>query len=338
MPADPNQAEYQNAPQQGGGQNDQLEQIREALVGAIRQHLTGPQPTPPQYQPQTLTPLQGFAEARNPQLAGQIEQGIQAPGQARYAQQQAAFEAAMQGRHEAMTGGLGLLNLQGKQDQQDIMNQLRMMGLAIQEQRAKDAENKPTNPQSDIVYDAQGRAFRSPKSGGPASPIMLPGGEQAGKQNSENTVAVRTNLDRVRQDLTDLKNAYAANISETPNQYQRAGQQVLQDIPIAREFGSKTARDFRSLKQELILSLPNLFGAGKRITQFEVQRLEQILPDLASGGEFTEDTINRFMNELNRIAETRGALQPNIFNSSSASTPLTKEQIKARILAKHGVQ
>src|SRR5258705_5174373 len=91
---------------------DQLEQLREMLVPYLVQHLSGPEPTPPQYQPQALTPMQGYAEARNPQLAGQIEQGIQAPNQARYLQQQEAFKAAMEGRQQAATVGAGLLNAQ----------------------------------------------------------------------------------------------------------------------------------------------------------------------------------------------------------------------------------
>jgi hypothetical protein len=91
---------------------DQLEHLREMLIPHIIKHLSGPEPTPPQYQPQALTPFQGYAQARNPQMAGQLEQAYQAPAQAQYAQQQEAFKAAMEGRQQAAQLGATMINAQ----------------------------------------------------------------------------------------------------------------------------------------------------------------------------------------------------------------------------------
>lgn len=93
-------------------QPDQLEQLREQLVQRIADQMSGPEPTPPQYQPAQVSPQQGFAMARNPQLAGMLNQNIQAPAQAQFQQQQAAFEQAMSGRQQAATLGAGMVNAQ----------------------------------------------------------------------------------------------------------------------------------------------------------------------------------------------------------------------------------
>lgn len=91
---------------------NQIDQLREALVQRLVNEFNKPEPVAPTYQPQQLTPFQGFAQARNPQLAGQLEQSYQAPAQARFQQQQAAFEQAMGNRQGATTAAAGLVGAQ----------------------------------------------------------------------------------------------------------------------------------------------------------------------------------------------------------------------------------
>jgi hypothetical protein len=100
----------QPQPQQGGGVD-----LYDLLATEIARSLNAPQPqapAPPQQQP--LDPASAFAAARNPQFAPHLIQRAQAPEAARYAQQQAAFEAAMSGKQQALQSGTSLVNARSR--------------------------------------------------------------------------------------------------------------------------------------------------------------------------------------------------------------------------------
>jgi hypothetical protein len=75
---------------------------------------------------QPLNPTAAFAAARNPQFAPMLNQQAQAPEMARYGQQQAAFEAAMSGRQQAMQTGASLVGGQNRMTRAN-RPQLRMV-------------------------------------------------------------------------------------------------------------------------------------------------------------------------------------------------------------------
>jgi hypothetical protein len=86
------------SPQADPRQSSLVDQLTEYVLAQLKQ----PQPAPPQpAQPQALTPSAALATARNPQFANQLYGMAQAPEQARFSGQQAAFEQAMAGRKEA---------------------------------------------------------------------------------------------------------------------------------------------------------------------------------------------------------------------------------------------
>lgn len=95
---------------------DEIEKMRSLLTKHFTDVLSGPEPQAPLYQPAALTPVQSYAQARNPALAGQLESAYQAPGQARYAQQQAAFEQAMDTRKQALGGAVSMVNADASLD------------------------------------------------------------------------------------------------------------------------------------------------------------------------------------------------------------------------------
>lgn len=98
------------------GNDPKMDKLRSQLADFFTGALGQPEPKAPMYQPQALTPLQGYAQARNPQLAGQLEQSYQAPSQAMYAQQQAEFEKAMDTRKMALGGAVSMVNADAAND------------------------------------------------------------------------------------------------------------------------------------------------------------------------------------------------------------------------------
>jgi hypothetical protein len=94
---------------------DALAEVMAKLDPAVVQHILGTlnapspvAPTPPAFT--GLSPLKAAAAAMNPQFAPTLINQQMAPEQARFQQQQAAFEQAMQGKREALTAGASIYN------------------------------------------------------------------------------------------------------------------------------------------------------------------------------------------------------------------------------------
>lgn len=96
---------------------DAMAKLPQEVLQQILGQLKAPAPTaptPPVFQ--GLSPLKAAAAAMNPQFAPTLINQQMAPEQARFQQQQAAFEAAMQGRREAIASGTSLVNTAGRAD------------------------------------------------------------------------------------------------------------------------------------------------------------------------------------------------------------------------------
>jgi hypothetical protein len=112
--ADPNAAFYGNQVAQSAP-GDNLDQLRALLVKAITDHIAGPEPSAPRYQPRPATGGHALAMVRNPQMAAGLEQRYQAGPMAQYDQAQQAFEQAIRGRQTAMGAGVQMLGQEQRQ-------------------------------------------------------------------------------------------------------------------------------------------------------------------------------------------------------------------------------
>jgi hypothetical protein len=267
----------------------------------------------PQQQP--LGGIQAAAAAMNPQFAPILMQQANAPAQARYQQQQAAFEAAMQGQQHALAAGTQLIGQgskediarmmeQGKQGQDAIANQLRMLGLQIQMQNAKTSEtkaNKPT-PQGYVpVYDIEGNTYFVPKptSGGPQAAILPGGGQAVNPAAADKRQAAASGLDSLQSNMDEMRALYqsgAGNYEKgatpstgitTPGEHgmpERGFQSMMSGLPVIGSAASAldpTAKRYYQLRSQVLLQLNKPVSGQGRLLQAEIEQFKKALPDYA---------------------------------------------------------
>ena len=141
----------------GTGQQPQQQQgvdLYDLLATEIAKTMQQPQPQAPMpAQQQPLSPTSAFAAARNPQFAPHLINQAQAPEQARFAQQQAAFEQAMSGRQNAMSAGVSMVNSQNR-----AYGQGGRPALAILEMDDPDNPGKKVRNTVNVIRDLDGTA------------------------------------------------------------------------------------------------------------------------------------------------------------------------------------
>jgi len=303
-------------------QPNQMDDLREQLIQAITDHLHGGNPQAPQYQPAQVTPQQGFAMARNPQLAPMLNQNIQAPAQAQFQQQQAAFEAAMQRRHQALQAGTSLVNAQQRQDPLDALR----LQETIRHNKEMEKPNltAPAKPREMLTTHPDGTQWifnldtnQERRAGGAAKPP------------SEATVTARTSFETTKENLSLLKNMAMAGGSG--GLLGRAGatvQRGLSHIPGNEMFSSQAnVNDYNAIVNDLGTQLRTVYGAqGIRSIQ-EIQLLLKNLPPYGSAPELIEQRFAKIDAIINKLESERQRMQPAAFPTTpqQPADPLLEE-------------
>lgn len=318
----------------GGGapapqQPSDIEGVRKQLFDFIKQQLNAPTPQAPQYQQTPLTPTQGFALARNPQAAGQMMQYQQAPAQANYMQQQAAFEGAMAGRHQALQTGTALLG----QEQKQQMNPLELARYLETVRHNQAMEGRPgaaSKPREMLTTHPDGTQWIFNLDTNQERPA---GG--AAKPPTEATVTARTSFETTKENLKLLKNMALASGTSLGERFGATMQRGFSHIPGNEMFSSQAnVNDYNAIVNDLGTQLRAVYGAqGIRAIQ-EIQLLLKNLPPYGSAPELIEQRFGKIESIINKLEQERQRLQPNVFPSGAIETP---EQKKARIKAKYGL-
>lgn len=165
------------------GSNEHKDELAQRIMEHILGQLDAPMPQAPKAPtPQPLGWAQAAAAAMNPEFINYFQQQANAPGQAAYQQSQNMFEAAMQGRREALTAGTQLLG-------RDITGQYSLLRPSAAS-RGQVKESTITGDAARAlgvdpskswrirqVFDPITRAFSDPEVIGevPYSPVVMPG-------------------------------------------------------------------------------------------------------------------------------------------------------------------
>jgi hypothetical protein len=255
--------------------------------------------------------IQAAAAAMNPQFAPYLIQQANAPAQAKYQQQQAAFEAAMQGQQHALTAGTQLIGQgskediarmmeQGRQGQNDISNQLRMLQLMLTSQRDQNTANKPSPETSWNVVgpDVNNDYWQiNPKTGEKRKTGIL------GRPSAQSSAA-GTNIQATQDTLDELRSLYQqsagvpasteningtqVNVPAIPGQssmMERNAQEFMQKIPIVRNFAGALdplAQRFQGAKDRLILQFNKPVTGSARLMQAEIIKMANSIPDIGT--------------------------------------------------------
>jgi hypothetical protein len=283
----------------------------------------------------------------NPQFAPYLIQQANAPAQAKYQQQQAAFEAAMQGQQHALAAGTQLIGQgskediarmmeQGRQGQDAISNQLRMLGLQIQQQNAdtsKAKADKPPAPGYQIVYDLQGNAYWAPKPTAPtavgqgaatspsAQPVMLPSGAQAGKPATEKEAESAAAMGVFRKTMDQLKEIIDRRIVPGTT-VERGIERVASYVP-GTESSSEMSdvNIYNARRNDLGTLARTLYNAtGIRAYQ-EVLRLINNIPPFTASPELAKKAMGQIEDAWNTAESERQRLRPQVFGSSPTGQP-----------------
>lgn len=309
---------------------DDMDDLRERLVQAITDRIHGPEPTPPMYQPAQPSPLQAFAQARNPQLAGAIEQGIQAPGQARFQQQQAAFEQAMQGRREALTAGTSMLNAE-----------TRRAGVggrpALGTIEVEQPDGTKRRTLVNIIRDPDGTARIQEIGPAPWAPAVVQGtvgGRETTSLVSKDTGRVRdtgiqprptegtvqniSDITNVLRNIDTIRNNPLVAAGEGKEFSKRLGQETVRSVPIVGpQLSSKINPDVEGFEADIdnVRARVQLILTGKVVNQTEIKRLLGLIPagSTATNPEFFRQRLQRFTDEFQAVLRRQARLRPDLF-------------------------
>lgn len=266
-------------------QPNQLDDLREQLVQAITQQLHGGEPTPPQYQPAQVSPQQGFAMARNPQLAGMLNQNIQAPAQAQYAQQQAAFEQAMSGRQNAIGAGVSLLGSQARSNRPMIKEYIEVIdGKRMRIRDTLDASGNTVRqevlgeaPESmAMLASPEGYFPTSRQTGQAKGPVQSPGGGTVYPPPPAGVVSSVAASTATLGGLDDIWRAYQEIHEKTAGEggYLDIARQRVGTFVGETRLGGALAPEYAKYTSSRRASL-NAYIKGQTGAQFSVKELER---------------------------------------------------------------
>lgn len=310
---------------------DDIEALREALIPELMKHLGGEVPTAPQYQPAPISPMQGYAMARNPQQAGLINQTIQAPAQAQFAQQQAAFEQAMGQRQQATGLAAGLVNAQtrtsGGVGSRSIKSEVNrdVNGTTHKFVQFFDPQTNELLGEHDLGPVGYAPAMlaspegyqRAPKTGGAATPVLGQSGQPIYPPPPAGVVTSVAAGTATLGGLEDLRQAYKDIRSKTEGQW-TAGQVVRQYAGESR-LGGALAPDYANYTASRRAAL-NAYIKGQTGAQFsvkELQRYEAQYPEPWDPEDVADNKINVL--EQRALADMQAKLRA--FPGASGAAP-----------------
>jgi len=347
---------------------DDIEALREALIPELMKHLGGQAPTPPQYQPAPISPMQGYAMARNPQAAGLINQTIQAPAQAQFAQQQAAFEAAMGQRQQATGLAAGLINAQTRQsgyggrpalatiiDEDGSLTGTKGKRITANVSRGPDGrissieEVGPTPWAPQIVQGTEGGQEKTmmvekPGTGGTTrdlgiKPLTKPGVVE----DISDTTQLLRNIDSIRANPLVAQGG-------TGERAKRIGQEVVRAMPlVGPQVSAGMNPDLEKFEADIdnVRSRVQLLLTGKAVNTTEIKRLIGLIPagSTAVDPAFFNASMDRFYNEFKASMQRQARLRSDLFTpeellslgmtgSAQESGPSSDAQ---RYMQKHGI-
>ena len=329
---------------QSGHDQQLLDLLAEAISGTLRQPApTAPQP--PGFQP--LSPVQAGAAVTNPQLANLFIQQAQAPAQGQYAQEQAQFEAAMQGRQHALGTGVALAGQQATMQRGELDRQLRALyeGGTLQQRefanqiallRAQNEANKPESTGNITVgTGSQGQSVLIDKRTGRATDVTtLGGGRLVKPPNIEQEQFKRSSavLKLRVQQARDMIEGGGTRASRIP-------QAIVGADPTGIFSGSDYAANattYRSFITEIASLTRTLYGAQGIRSYQEIVRLINAMPPWTSGPKRIREQFDK-LNDAIRVADNEmRAIRPDLMGETPASTSshkslgeMTTEELQA---------
>jgi len=320
-------------------QPNQLDDLREQLIQAITDQLHGGQPQAPQYQPAQVSPQQGFAMARNPQLAPMLNQNIQAPAQAQFQQQQAAFEAAMQGRQQAMQLGAGMLNTQTRAEHVGAGPGGRPALATIVDEDGSITGTKGKRITVNVSRGPDGRLSQIEEIGAtPWAPQIVSGtsgGEEGNflvsKDNSAptknlgikprpaaGTVEHITDVTSVLRNIDAIKSNPLVQVGQKGDFEKRLGQETVRALPlVGPQISSRINPDVEAFESDIdnVRSRVQLILTGKVVNQTEIKRLLGLIPaaSTATNPEFFNGRMQKFQDEFTISLRRQARLRPDLF-------------------------
>lgn len=328
------------APDPGG--DTQRTSLVDRLTEYVMQQLSQPQPQAPGFQP--LTPTAAVAAARNPQHAGTIIGAAQQPAQA-------AFEAQMAGRKEAMGlagpllqyekatagGGLGrgALAIIEEGGVRRTVNVTRdATGRIVDIQEVGPTPWTPGNvpavpgvsPQMTFPRRGSVPGAATPVAGAPTPPPPAGVSEAAVKQQSLRAIA---------ESARESSISYA----QTSSAPARIATQVAGSMPLvgglARTITGYVAPEAELTNTQLgrVSDALLRLKSGAQINESEYARLTQLLPKLGDAPDVIAGKWAQFFAELNAIEKARGTLYPATLGmQSGAPQQSTEDDDAMRIL------
>lgn len=322
----------------GTPDKDQIEQMREALLRHFIDKIHGPEPTPPLYQSQQLSPFQAYAQARNPQMAGVLEQQYQAPAQARYAQQQAAFEAAIAGRKTAEAGATNLLGQYGHQQ----MNPLDVARYAetvrhnkATEAAAAAARNEPER--GVIQPDVSGNLVVIDPRTGKSFPVTDRSGAPVKGKKSAAEEAMRNGLDAAEDTLNQMEALFAV-ASQEQAPATRGISELGTNIPLVRSmvgWMNPLVREHDALRNKLVLQLNKPVSGQARLLQSEIQQLLKYVPQFSDNPKAAEFLFADAHRTIDRLRQ-KYSQTPNINAPAEATAPISGKMLADEYMRRYG--
>lgn len=268
------------------GSDEHRSQLADAVLKHILSTLQQPAPQAPAIpQQQGLSPLKAAAAALNPQFAPLLLQQANAPAQAQYQQQQQAFEQAMQGRREALSGGIALAGQGSKEDiarmqieqkQRDaaIQEQLRQLGLMVTMRGQDIGAQKSQEANWQVVGpDPNGDLWQvNPKTGEKRSLGL--------KKPSPQDKQMESGLQGVQDTLDEMRGLYTTAIQQH-GPGERNLQEGLQGVPIVRNIAGAfdpLAQQHEALRNKLVLQLNKPVSGQQRLLTSEINQLLKYVP------------------------------------------------------------
>lgn len=302
-----------------GQQPKQQPDLYDMLAAEIAKSLGAEQPqapAPPQQQP--LSPASAFAAARNPQFAPMLNQQAQAPEQARYASQQAAFEAAMSGRQNAMQAGVGLVR-----SQPDGLDRARLDELIRHNQAM---ENKP--PNMAFLSTPEGFVAANRRTAEVSQPLRRPDGSIAYPQPPAGVVSDISAGTANLQGLDNLRAAYQRIRSETQNDWNAT--KVVGTIAGETRLGGMLAPKYAEYTAARRASLNAYIKSvtGAQFSVAELQRYEGQYPEPWDDEVLAEQKIETL--KQRSVADMQAKMRA--FPAASGAAPQQTESIVDRAM------
>lgn len=257
----------------GGSRSAMLDQ----LAAAITAQLGAPEPqATQQYQPTRISPMQGFAMARNPQGAGQMFNAIQQPGIINYQQLVAQERAAKDSRAAAITQGMQLAGIQLSKDR-EVQN-AREFVLEQQRKVLVDQEAKRHNLAMEKLGGMPGA--------GPTPPATVLQREGEGQATSAS--------------LDQLWNSYL-KIHNIASRQTKPGQMIRAGLGES-SYGGMLSPEYRSydLDKRAALNAIVLKITGQAATDAQMQKYERLLPQPWDSPEIARQAIQNAKDQIER--------------------------------------